>query len=63
MNNFISYEIVDLLWYTLHICCITLLYVPDEGSLMPKYRDCITSNGFELYIYIKCGYYQLNLNE
>ena len=28
------------------------LYVPDEGSLLPKYWDCTTSNGFELYIYI-----------
>ena len=26
------------------------LYVPDEGSLLPKYRDCTTSNDFELYI-------------
>ena len=28
------------------------LYVPDEGSLLPKYRDCTTSNDFELYIII-----------
>ena len=28
------------------------LYVPDEGSLLPKYRDCTTSNDFELYIHI-----------
>ena len=28
------------------------LYLPDEGSLLPKYRDCTTSNDFELYIYI-----------
>ena len=31
------------------------LYVPDEGSLLPKYRDCTTYNDFEyiyLYIYI-----------
>ena len=28
------------------------LYVPDEGSLLPKYRDCTTSDDFELYIYI-----------
>ena len=28
------------------------LYVPDEGSLLQKYRDCTTSNDFELYIYI-----------
>ena len=23
------------------------LYVPDEGSLLPKYRDCTTYNDFE----------------
>ena len=28
------------------------LYVPDEGSLLPKYRDCTTSNDFESYIII-----------
>ena len=28
------------------------LYVPDEGSLLPKYRDCTTSNDFESYIHI-----------
>ena len=28
------------------------LYFPDEGSLLPKYRDCTTSNDFELYIHI-----------
>ena len=28
------------------------LYVPDEGSLLPKYRDCTTSNDFESYICI-----------
>ena len=28
------------------------LYVPDEVSLLPKYRDCTTYNDFELYIYI-----------
>ena len=28
------------------------LYVPDEGSLLPKYRDCTTYNDFEyMYIY------------
>ena len=36
------------------------LYVPDEGSLLPKYRDCTTSNDNELciyiYIYIICLY-------
>ena len=32
----------------------TYLYVPDEGSLLPKYRDCTTSNDFELYL-MRCG--------
>ena len=27
-----------------HLC------VPDEGSMLPKYRDCTTSNDFELYL-------------
>ena len=30
------------------------LYVPDEGSLLPKYKDCTTSNGFELNL-MCCG--------
>ena len=30
------------------------LYVPDEGSLLPKYRDCTTYNDFELYL-MCCG--------
>ena len=29
-------------------------YVPDEGSLLPIYRDCTTSNDFELYL-MCCG--------
>ena len=33
---------------------IYILYVPDEGSLLPKYRDCTTSNDFELYL-MCCG--------
>ena len=32
----------------------TYIYVPDEGSLLPKYRDCTTSNDFELYL-MCCG--------
>ena len=38
----------------IYICLFVslYLYVPDEGSLLPKYRDCTTSNDFELYIYI-----------
>ena len=30
------------------------LYVPDEGSLLTKYRYCTTSNDFELYL-MCCG--------
>ena len=30
------------------------LNVPDEGSLLPKYRYCTTSNDFELYL-MCCG--------
>ena len=30
------------------------LYVREEGSLLPKYRDCTTSNDFELYL-MCCG--------
>ena len=33
---------------------VEFLYVPDEGSLLPKYRDCTTSNDFELYL-MCCG--------
>ena len=29
------------------------LYVPDKGGLLTKYRDCTTSNDFELYL-ISC---------
>ena len=37
------------------LCFVSLyLYVPDEGSLLPKYRDCTTSNDFELYL-MCCG--------
>ena len=27
-------------------------YVPDEGNLLPTYRDCTTPNDLESYIYI-----------
>ena len=33
---------------------IFYMYVPDEGSLLPKYRDCTTSNDLELYL-MCCG--------
>ena len=28
------------------------MQIPDEGSLLPRYRDCATPNGFELCVYI-----------
>ena len=31
-----------------------MYYAPDKGSLLPKYRDCTTSNDFELYL-MCCG--------
>ena len=40
--------------YILYIYVSLYLYVPDEGSLLPKYRDCTTSNDFELYL-MCCG--------
>ena len=42
--------------YYIHISIYIYLYlyVPDEGSLLPKYRDCTTSNYFELYL-MCCG--------
>ena len=36
----------------MHTLFVLYLYVPDEGSLLPKYRDCTTYNDFELCIYI-----------
>ena len=30
------------------------MYAPDEGNLLPKYRDCTTSNDFEIYL-MCCG--------
>ena len=39
------------IYYTLFML---YLYVPDEGSLLPKYRDCTTSNDFESYL-MCCG--------
>ena len=44
------------MYVCMHICIyISLyLYVPNEGSLLPKYRDCSTPNDFELYL-MCCG--------
>ena len=36
--------------YILKAEILCYLYVPDEGILLPKYRDCTTSNDFELYL-------------
>ena len=41
-------------YFVLYIYIYIYLYVPDEGSLMPKYRDCTTSIDFELYL-MCCG--------
>ena len=38
----------------IYIFASLYLYVPDEGSLLPKYRDCTTYNDFELYL-MCCG--------
>ena len=44
-----------ILYIHTYIYIVSLyLYVPDEGSLLPKYRDCTTSNDFELYL-MCCG--------
>ena len=37
---------------TLSLCIY--IYIYDEGSLLPKYRDCTTSNDLELYL-MCCG--------
>ena len=35
----------------IYIYYINFTEASHEGSLLPKYRDCTTSNDFELYIY------------
>ena len=55
---------MEMIWIKLLYICICIyiyryffslyLYVPDEGSLLPKYRDCTTSNDFESYL-MCCG--------
>ena len=47
--NFLS--LYHLVFY-IYIYISPYLYVPDEGSLLSKYRDCTTFNEFEFYIYI-----------
>ena len=48
------YIYTDYLYIYIYIVVSLYLYVPDEGSLLPKYRDCTTSNDFELYL-MCCG--------
>ena len=53
---FASLNSTHIAWaYVVTFFCLKVellrhLYVPDEGSLLPKYRDCTTSNDFELDI-------------
>ena len=57
----VIYMYIYIYVYMLHIFFVSLyLYVPDEGSLLPKYRDCTKSNGFELYL-MCCGVMHLLL--
>ena len=47
------YVCIYIYIYSYHTFFLSLyLYVPDEGSILSKYRDCTTSNDFELCIYI-----------
>ena len=43
-------------WPHSPLCAALYIYIyiciSDDGSLLPKYRDCTTYNDFELYIYI-----------
>ena len=43
------YKVTKIYIYT-YVC----IHVPDEGNLLPRYRDCTTSNGIELY-FMCCG--------
>ena len=50
---YIVYVYIYILFCPMYVY-IYILYVPDEGSLLPKYRDCTTSNDFESYL-MCCG--------
>ena len=58
MHNIHSKLFIFVYAYILYIYIIQFvslyLYIPDEGSLLLKYRDCTTSNDFELYL-MCCG--------
>ena len=50
-----NYFVLYIYIYIYIVSFVSLyLYVPDEGSLLPKYRDCTTSNDFESYL-MCCG--------
>ena len=51
-NYFVLYIYIYIYIYDFFF--VFFLYVPDEGSLLPKYRDCTTSNDFESYL-MCCG--------
>ena len=38
----------------IHTYILLYLYIPVEGSLLPKYFDCTTRSGIELYL-MCCG--------
>ena len=44
--NIMVYIYIHTYMY-IYIFVSLYLYVPDEGSLLPKYRDCTTYNDFE----------------
>ena len=48
------YIYIYMYMYTYILFVSLYLYVPDEGSLLPKHRDCTTSNDIELYL-MSCG--------
>ena len=47
-----SLDVEQSLYRYIYIYISLYLYFPVNGSLLPKYRDCSTSNDFDLYIYI-----------
>ena len=49
---FVPMHFIHIYIYIYIIYTYIYLYVPDEGSLLPKYRDCTTSNDFESYIHM-----------
>ena len=46
-KGFVTFIALNIYVY-IYVYFVSLyLYVPDEGSLLPKYRDCTTYNDFE----------------